>query len=289
MQNSDFTSERNYLERKFVDPSFYNDAPGVPLDILTASLNRRFLKGQALPPPLAKAGAFAEILAKVQIKLSTCDRFPGIAACPAKPLLSTFVTPSVQAGMTELFTPEEKQEIDRCNATRLAQLRADYEHSVPDWDAVLQLGFSGLLKRAERYRLHHRETGPLSPEADAFYESIRIEYRAILHFLDRLLAEAEKLRPVPVAHELTAALRQLRVGAPNTLYEALLQIWLYFQLSEYVDVIQTRSFGNLDRVLYPFYRHDLDSGRRTRKEVRELFRSFLYQMTAMHYRVGHPF
>ena len=289
MQNSDFTSERNYLERKFVDPSFYNDAPGVPLDILTASLNRRFLKGQALPPPLAKAGAFAEILAKVQIKLSTCDRFPGIAACPAKPLLSTFVTPSVQAGMTELFTPEEKQEIDRCNATRLAQLRADYEHSVPDWDAVLQLGFSGLLKRAERYRLHHRETGPLSPEADAFYESIRIEYRAILHFLDRLLAEAEKLRPVPVAHELTAALRQLRVGAPNTLYEALLQIWLYFQLSEYVDVIQTRSFGNLDRVLYPFYRHDLDSGRRTREEVRELFRSFLYQMTAMHYRVGHPF
>ncbi|UKI31114.1 MAG: pyruvate formate lyase family protein [Lentisphaeria bacterium] len=173
--------------------------------------------------------------------------------------------------MTELFTPEEKQEIDRCNATRLAQLRADYEHSVPDWDAVLQLGFSGLLKRAERYRLHHRETGPLSPEADAFYESIRIEYRAILHFLDRLLAEAEKLRPVPVAHELTAALRQLRVGAPNTLYEALLQIWLYFQLSEYVDVIQTRSFGNLDRVLYPFYRHDLDSGRRTREEVRELF------------------
>ena len=289
MQNSDFTSERNYLERKFVDPSFYNDAPGVPLDILTASLNRRFLKGQALSPPLAKAGAFAEILAKVQIKLSTCDRFPGIAACPAKPLLSTFVTPSVQAGMTELFTSEEKQEIDRCNATRLAQLRADYEHSVPDWDAVLQLGFSGLLKRAERYRLHHRETGPLSPEADAFYESIRIEYRAILHFLDRLLAEAEKLRPVPVAHELTAALRQLRVGAPNTLYEALLQIWLYFQLSEYVDVIQTRSFGNLDRVLYPFYRHDLDSGRRTREEVRELFRSFLYQMTAMHYRVGHPF
>ena len=283
MQNSDFTSERNYLERRFVDPSFYNDAPGVPLDILTASLNRRFLKGQALPPPLAKAGAFAEILAKVQIKLSTCDRFPGIAACPAKPLLSTFVTPSVQAGMTELFTPEEKQEIDRCNATRLAQLRADYEHSVPDWDAVLQLGFSGLLKRAERYRLHHRETGPLSPEADAFYESIRIEYRAIL------LAEAEKLRPVPVAHELTAALRQLRVGAPNTLYEALLQIWLYFQLSEYVDVIQTRSFGNLDRVLYPFYRHDLDSGRRTREEVRELFRSFLYQVTAMHYRVGHPF
>ena len=289
MQNSDFTSERNYLERKFVDPSFYNDAPGVPLDILTASLNRRFLKGQALSPPLAKAGAFAEILAKVQIKLSTCDRFPGIAACPAKPLLSTFITPSVQAGMTELFTSEEKQEIDRCNATRLAQLRADYEHSVPDWDAVLQLGFSGLLKRAERYRLHHRETGPLSPEADAFYESIRIEYRAILHFLDRLLAEAEKLRPVPVAHELTAALRQLRVGAPNTLYEALLQIWLYFQLSEYVDVIQTRSFGNLDRVLYPFYRHDLDSGRRTREEVRELFRSFLYQMTAMHYRVGHPF
>ncbi|UKI31115.1 MAG: hypothetical protein L6W00_25275 [Lentisphaeria bacterium] len=49
VQNSDFTSERNYLERKFVDPSFYNDAPGVPLDILTASLNRRFLKGQALP------------------------------------------------------------------------------------------------------------------------------------------------------------------------------------------------------------------------------------------------
>ena len=229
------------------------------------------------------------MLDEVQIKLSVCDRFPGIAACPAKPLLTSWVRPQVQEGMTELFSPEEKQEIDLCNETRLAQLRADYEHSVPDWNAVLQLGFSGLLARAELHRRRCRETRPASPEADAFHESIRIEYRAILHFLDRLIAEAEKLPPVPAARELTAALRQLRTGSPATLYEALLQIWLYFQLSEYVDVIQTRSFGNLDRVLYPFYRHDLDSGHRTRAEIRKLFRSFLYQMTAMHYKVGHPF
>lgn len=289
MQNSDFTRERNYLERKFVDPSFYDDAPGVPLNLLKTRLKQRFLKELPLPPPLAKADAFAELLDEVQVKLSPCDRFPGIAACPAKPLLGTFVAPRVEAGMTELFSPEEKQEIDRCNATRLAQLRADYEHSVPDWDAVLQLGFSGLLKRAEHYQRRYRETGPSSPEADAFFESIQIEYRAILHFLDRLIAEAEKLQPTPVARELTAALRQLRIGAPNTLYEALLQIWLYFQLSEYVDIIQTRSFGNLDRVLYPFYRHDLDSGCCHPAEIREIFRSFLYQMTAMHYKVGHPF
>ena len=149
MQNSDFTRERNYLERKFVDPSFYDDAPGVPLNLLKTRLKQRFLKELPLPPPLAKADAFAELLDEVQVKLSPCDRFPGIAACPAKPLLGTFVAPRVEAGMTELFSPEEKQEIDRCNATRLAQLRADYEHPVPDWDAVLQLGFSGLLKRAE--------------------------------------------------------------------------------------------------------------------------------------------
>ena len=96
MQNNDFTNEQNYLERKFVVPALYDGAPGKPLNLLTARLKRRFLQERPLPRPLAKAHAFAEVLDEVQIKLSVCDRFPGIAACPAKPLLTSWVRPQVR-------------------------------------------------------------------------------------------------------------------------------------------------------------------------------------------------
>lgn len=289
MKNSDFEDDRKYLERKFVDPSFYDDAPGLSASELTDRLRRRFVQDRALPHPLAKAMAFADVLEHVRIKVSNHDWFPAIAACPDKPLRNIYVSTWIEEGFSSLFRPSELAEINACNESRLAQIRVDYEHSVPDWDAVLKLGFSGLLKRVEAYEQRHRQSGSLTADERIFFESIRIEYRAIFLLMDRLIAEAEKLRPDPKGRVLLAALRRLRHGCAVSSYEALLQIWLYFQLSEYVDVIQTRSFGNLDRVLYPYYRNDLDTGRCTEDDIRAFFRAFFYQSTAMHYKVGHPF
>ncbi len=287
--NADFAADREYLEHKFVDPSFYDACPGLePADLL-AKLRQCFVRDQTLPHVLAKANAFREVLEHVKIRISVHDWFTGFAACPGKPLWAIYIGPWLQEGFSRIFSQVEQDDIYSRNETRLAQIRVDYDHSVPDWDAILQLGFTGLLNRAEEYARRHQTAKPLTVEQRNYFEAIRIEYQAILGFMDRLCSEAEKISDSPRGMKIHAALRQLRCGAATNIYEALLQIWLYFQLSEYVEVIQTRSFGNLDRVLYSYFRHDLDSGLYTEKDIRGFFRSFMYQATAMHYHVGHPF
>jgi formate C-acetyltransferase len=285
----DFESDREYLEHKFVDPSFYDASPGLSLSELKSHLQKCFVRDRELPHALAKATGFREVLENVRIRVSNHDWFVGIAACPEKPLRAIYFRSWFDEGFSSIFSKDEQREINERIETCLVQIRIDYEHSVPDWDAILELGFSGLLKRAEDYERRHQTAKTLTADQRNYFEAVRIEYQAILDFMDRLCSEAEKIPGTPKGKKILSALRQLRNGAATDTYEALLQIWLYFQLSEYVDLIQTRSFGNLDRVLYPYFRRDLDSGRYTEKDIRDFFRSFMYQATAMHYKVGHPF
>ena len=42
----------------------------------------------------------------------------------------------------------------------------DFDHVVPDWDAILDLGFSGLKKRAEEYKDLHRKNDMAKPSID---------------------------------------------------------------------------------------------------------------------------
>ncbi len=287
--NPDFEADREYLEHKFVDPSFYDNSPGLAMPELKKHLQQCFERDRELPHVLAKATAFREVMEKVKIRISEHDWFVGIATCLEKPLNGIYIHPWLNEGFQNTFSTKELEEINMFNETCVAQLRVDYDHSVPDWDAVLSFGFSGLLKRAEEYECRHQENKELTVDKRNYFEAIYIEYQAVLHLMDRLCVEAEKFSASPRGGKMYFALRQLRDGAATDTYEALLQIWLYFQLSEFVDSIQTRSFGNLDRILYPYYRRDIDSGRYTEEDIRGFFRSFMYQSTAMHYAVGHPF
>ncbi|OGV51952.1 MAG: hypothetical protein A2017_04825 [Lentisphaerae bacterium GWF2_44_16] len=283
--NTDFEVDREYIDHKFIDPSFYDESPGLSPQESNSHLQRLFLEDQKLSHALAKAKAFHLVLEQVKIRMSKHDWFPGIATFPERLLLT--IRDHWGAEVRAIaFSLDEQAEIDQLNRTRLIQLRVDYDHCVPDWDAVLQLGFAGLLERAEEYEA--QRSSP-TPEQRNYFEAIRIEYLAILAFLDRLVAEAEKCSESPRKAKQVSALRQLRCGAPRDTYEALLQIWLYHQLSEYVDLIQTRSLGNLDRVLYPYFRQDIDSGQYTKKDIREFFRYFMYQFAAIHHWAGHPF
>ena len=285
----DYTSDRDYLEHKFVDEAFYDGCSGLPMAQLLDGLTEQFERDKALPRPIAKARAFAFVLENMQIRVSNHDYFPAMAACMVKPVDKIYKSRWRTDVWDSVFTKGELDEINKCDAIRLTRITSDFEHCVPDWDAVLSRGFSGLLKRAEQYAKSNEPKFAEHPEKAVFYDAIRIEFEAILHLLDRLITEAEQLPLQPKGEQIVSALRQLKNGHAGTFYEALLQIWLYFQLSEYVDGIQTRSLGNLDRVLYPYYCEDLASGRCTEADIRKFINAFMYQLTAMHYTVGHPF
>ena len=283
--------DRLYLERKFTDPEFYKNAPGLPIPEILKLLEVQAAKDRALSHAVSKAKGFELLIKNTQIDVSNRDYFPGLAFALKSPrlLVPSYVLHWGQEARKEVLSEAELNDITECYDVRLAHIRLDYDHCVPDWDAVLELGFSGLLERVLKYRQFHLDSGTMSAEKADFFQSVEIEYRAALSLLDRLIAEAEKLPEQPKGKRILSALQSLRSGKAENFYEALLQIWLYFLLSEYGDIVQTRSFGNLDRVLYKYFRNDLDSGTFSEDDIRYIIRSFMYQSTAMHYTVGHPF
>ena len=190
---------------------------------------------------------------------------------------------------------EREREVERKTAPAwLAETRAeiyatggkcyrDYDHSAPDWEAILQLGFPGMKARVDAY--------PDTP----FYAAEKRTAAAILRFLDRLVAgaEAELVRlggrtEEGLLEREIASLKRLRVGPPVTALDVMEFCFVDFVVSEYFDRFQMRAFGAIDALWAPYYEADLREGRTTEAEFREDFRHFIWQFGSIDNYWGHP-
>ncbi len=174
-------------------------------------------------------------------------------------------------------------------ATGAGNISYDYDHSVPDWDSVLSLGFDGILKRAEAYHAMHKENGTLTPEMEVYYESVETSYKAILRLLNRFVECAKKHiqddLKMPVVAE---GLESLVKGTPKTLYQFLLLEYFYHLLQENLDIVQVRSLGNVDAEGYKFYKKDVETGRITRENAIELMQYFFEKYTNQGHKFSQP-
>ena len=160
----------------------------------------------------------------------------------------------------------------------------DYDHSAPDWDVILKLGFPGMKARVDS----HAEDTP-------FYRSEKMAAAAMLRFVDRLIAGAKaelancggKTAEGFLEKEI-ASLERLRIGPPLTVFDVMEFEFVYFIVSEYFDQFQVRTFGNIDRLWLPYYEADLAAGRTTEAEFREDFRHFIWQFGSIDNYWGHP-
>lgn len=165
----------------------------------------------------------------------------------------------------------------------------DYDHSVPDWDSILGLGFKGILERAMRYRDEKRGDGSITHEKEEYYAAIEITYNAILRLLSRIVFYAKKHEDddekMPLMIE---CLETVSTGTPKTLYQFLMIIYLHHLIQEYIEGVQVRSLGNLDVDGYPYYMADVESGLLTRENTVELFRYFFEKYTNQADDYGQP-
>jgi len=165
----------------------------------------------------------------------------------------------------------------------------DYDHSVPDWDSVIGLGFGGLLDRAVSYHNKHRDDGTLTPMMEDYYVSVEIVYASIVRFMKRFAACAKaRINDDPKMPVVAECLETIAEGSPKTLYQYLTLIYFYHLLQEYIDLIQVRTLGNLDADGYPFYCRDLQEGRLTPEHTEELFRYFFEKYTLQGHQHGQP-
>ena len=221
--------------------------------------------------PVRKARALAYVLEHTRIACDPRDRYPAINAID-RPLNATLIGAWRKEVFSEVIPAvgEKRKQLERDG---IVTIWPDYDHSVPVWDRLLELGFVGILRESEEAR--KRRT--LTAREEAFFEGVRITYEAMLSFLSRLERQAAATEG---SQRLAKALAALQQGAPQSFYEALLLIYLYFIVSEHIDVLQVRSLSNFDRQLYRFYKYDLAHGA-TEEEVRTDLAYFLLQFTAI--------
>ncbi len=174
---------------------------------------------------------------------------------------------------SEYFKYSEEQGAGRADA--------DYGHLTPDTKALCELGFVGVI---DRLILERDKKESLTDEQKVFYEAAIMTWEAAISFTKRL---SDAIRPYNA--ENADCLDALTKRAPETTYEAMHIIWLFFALHEIITGERCRTLGRMDVLLYPFYKKDIESGRYTKDDIREFMRFFLFKMWAAHIPFDLPF
>ena len=110
---------------------------------------------------------------------------------------------------------------------------------------------------------------------------MRIALEGLAVYASRLADEAERkarteadpARREELA-EMARVLRKVPAGPAQTFREALQSLWLTHLAVLLESLNSAISFGRMDQYLYPYYRKDIEEGRLTREEARELLASF---------------
>ena len=291
------TDTDTYLRRKFRQ-DVTDKATGLDVPGLKKRLAEIVAAGKASDEPwrITKAKCFAAQALEMSIDVSPLDWFPAISIWNRndRPIYGARGSRhgEVNAKVLPAWVRKEWHEGNKDGTWNMWQ---DFDHSVPDWRVVLPLGFPGLKKRLEKYFV----------AGDPFYEGLKIAMDAMLAGLDRFIAQGKKNLAVAVncdppggvnsvppgggpargraaiycgrLQKEIACLERLRNGPPQTAYDMLMFVWLYFFWSEHLDGFQCRSLTELDVFLTPYYDADVAAGRTTEAEFREHLKHFLWQ------------
>ena len=233
---------------------------------------------------LTKARIFQYIIENAQIEVNPLDWFAdqlNHSGCTAR-IRNLWEKALNKGPMKEVL-----QEFEPSRASFACFGEMDFGHTSPDWTAIMELGLPGLLERVQKNRDRHKE---LTQEQRDFYDAAEIEYRAAIHFAERLSVEARRLADrYEKMKEVSVSLAHLATGAPETLLEAMQLSCLWYTLQHDLEAVWLRSLGGLDRLFYPYYQRDLESGRYTEEELRELIRYFLLRFYAKKVTANMPF
>ena len=269
----DITDVDTYLRRKFRQ-DVTDKSTGVGVEALKKILAEIVAAGKASGESwrITKAKLFAAQMEKMSIDVSPLDWFPAIAIWDRndRPITRMYWNRANEVNAKTLPSWVTK-EWYAGNAAGDWNMWQDFDHSVPDWRVIMKLGFPGMKERLEKYAV----------KGDPFYDGLEIAMDAMLAGIDRFIAQGKKReRGMGNGERLgkeIACLERLRNGPPQTAYDMMMFVWLYFFWSEHLDGVQCRSLTELDVFLTPCYDADIAAGRTTEAEFREQLKHFLWQ------------
>ena len=268
---STFDRLEDHLYNQFQNIPFVRESGDSP-DELREIVEKWITDHPEQPRVLQKAHAFRIILERGQIYVDPDDWFAD------KLNHGGLIRDLNRRWLSEAKEGVIQPEADECKRLhRLGAARAglDTGHISPGWENMFRGGLSGLIAQVQKAK--KADTAAAGTKA-AFYEAVEIVYRAAMVLAKRFshLAEtmegtdsirADRLRIV------ADICRKVPGHAPETFHEALQFAWIMHELIE-MEGEPVRSMGHFDRIFHPFYRADIDNGRISRAQAKELIKFF---------------
>ena len=151
-------------------------------------------------------------------------------------------------------------------------------HIIPNYAKVMKLGMKGI---AEEYQ--ELLKSDITPEHREFVESLILSCATARDVGLRYSKKAEELASNETEHErkeellkIADILQRVPWEAPSTFWEALQSLWIVHMLVMAAESYPGAglSHGRWDQYMYPFYKNDIDEGRLTREEAKELLHCY---------------
>ena len=146
------------------------------------------------------------------------------------------------------------------------------DHFCPGYDNLLKLGLNGIIAQAETAL--RASTDDRKRE---FYACVIRCNQALITLAERFSAEASRLAAAAETEEaknhylkIVEAAAYCPANPPRTFYEALAAIVFYRECTGTVEGIGISTYGQLDRMLYPYYQADIAAGRITPADAKKL-------------------
>jgi len=173
-------------------------------------------------------------------------------------------------------TPEEEE----YGAKFKLNEKSIWGHHPPFWEKVLQIGFKGIMEEIQIAIAKQYEKDEPDSKAIAEYRAMLAAIEGVIIFANRHAGEALKMSSLeedPVRRKELFLIYKICSKIPyhpaDTLWEALQAYWFAYCMinsgGEFVPL------GRVDQNVYPYYKRDIESGRITKEEARDLLGSYL--------------
>ena len=266
-----FAKNREKVESEFVKRG-WNEASGQPPEKLRENSYRFFAQGKGQEIMTRRAETMVYLLREGQIEVQPYELFADQLnhAQSMVPITWDHYN-EVRGEIKEKLLPMEAAVEARAYTGEI-----DFGHTCPDWRALLELGYPGILRRLYAFLEKAR-----SEKQRAFYHSCITVYEALEQWMLRLAEEAERKAGPDNALGLVAEnLRNLTRRPPQTLHEALQLSFLSYFMQQELEQACVRSLGRFDLLYGPFYEADLQAGRLTREEAKALLQFYFCRWNA---------
>ncbi len=150
-------------------------------------------------------------------------------------------------------------------------------HVTVDYGEVLEIGFEGIIKKAEKKLAECHDGDGDFARKSSFLKAVITSLKAACNYAERyakLALDLSKIEEDPKRRMELALIANNCVNVPRhgakSFYEACQSFWFVQMLLQTESSGHSISPGRFDRYMYPYYKADIESGKITREFAQEL-------------------